>query len=278
MLPGVDGFSWSAGHVIFIGAFFTVAAVIGTTVILALMRVIRDFRSQKSESIRWKVDFQDLPVPARACRHQLTGEAAHRTCENGFECGCCSMHPVFLQARESAAAAAARQQGSRPFGLEMPRDRMYHRGHTWVRPEADGQFVVGMDDFGARVLGRTDHVELPEKGALLHANGTACKIRKGSAAVRILSPLDGEVTETAAPDAGWLFKLKPVKDADTRHLLREDEVRPWILREIERLEFALSSGGVGLSLADGGEIVNDLPTACPGVNWQEIWRELFLEP
>jgi hypothetical protein len=36
--------------------------------------------------------------------------------------------------------------------------------------------------------------------------------------------------------------------------------------------------GVGVSLADGGEVVRDVPAACPKANWPDIWSEMFLEP
>jgi hypothetical protein len=278
MLPGVDGFSWSTGNLIFLGAFFSVAAVIGVTVSFAVLRVIRDFRSQKTEKIRWEADFEDLPHNARACRHELTGEVKHRTCENGFECGHCGTHPVFLKAAAAAAKPHAEVQDVPSLGLDMPADRMYHRGHTWVREEADGRLAVGIDDFAARLLGSTDVLELPSEGTRLHGNGTACVIRKGSAAIRVLSPVDGEVVETGGLAAGFLFRLRRVEETDTRHLLSGSEVRPWILREIERLQFALSPEGVGLSLADGGEIVRDLPAACPSADWRAVWGDLFLEP
>jgi hypothetical protein len=276
MLPGVNGFSWAAGNLIFLGAFFSVAAAIATTVMFVLFRAIRDFRSHKTDGIRWQADFEDLPARARVCRHELTNEVKHRTCENGFECAQCETHPSFLQTRRSAVPGQG--PAADIFGLEMPGDRMYHRGHTWVQPEPDGTLRVGLDDFGARLVGRPEALELPGVGTRLHANGTACLIRKGGTTVRILSPIDGEVVEAAGTRAGWLLRIKPVEQTDTRHLLQGWEIGPWILREIERLQFALSSEGVGLSLADGGEMVSDIPAACPAANWNEIWSELFLEP
>ncbi len=280
MLPGVDGFSWSAGNLIFLGIFYTVALILAATMAFAIIRVVLDFKLRKSEIIRWQVDFEDLPARARACRHELTHEVKQRTCEIGFECGKCATHLLFLKARLAATPLSAQDPGdpARVFGFQMPLDRMYHRGHTWVRPEADGTFTVGLDDFGSRLVGGQNEVELPIMGSRLHANGTACQIRKNGIAIRILSPIDGEVIETNTSDAGWLLRLKPAEGTDTRHLLQGAEIRPWILREIERLEFALASEGVGLSLADGGEVVSDVPAAYPKADWAEVWSELFLAP
>jgi glycine cleavage system H lipoate-binding protein len=279
MLPGVDGFSWSAGNLIFLGVFYTVALIIAATTTYAVIRAILDFKLQKAEVIRWEADFEDLPVLARACRHELTREVKRRTCENGFECGKCPTHPVFLKARGEAAGTKIEQaEGEKVLGFEMPQDRFYHRGHTWVRPEPDGTLTVGLDDFGTRLLGTPDAVELPQIGARLRANGTACRVRKDGSSIRILSPVDGEVVEAATMETGWLLRLKPADGSNTRHLLQGAEIRPWIMREIERLEFALASEGVGLSLADGGEVVSDVPAAYPNAAWDGVWSEIFLEP
>lgn len=129
MLPGVDGFRWSAGNLVFLGVFYSVVTVITATVLLTLMRAVKDFRSRRVEEIRWKAEFEDLTARARACRHALTREAGERTCENAFECRSCSVHPRFLGSRDADQPAARKAAGG-ILGLEIPLDRMYHRGHA----------------------------------------------------------------------------------------------------------------------------------------------------
>jgi glycine cleavage system H protein len=90
-------------------------------------------------------------------------------------------HAVHLK----AAGLAEEEQ---PFGLNFPADRLYHRGHTWVRKENDGTLAVGLDDFGARVAGTPDHVELPQPGERVEANGPGWTMRRNGVAVRILAP------------------------------------------------------------------------------------------
>ena len=105
--------------------------------------------------------------------------------------------------------------------MSFPLDRMYHRGHTWARPEADGTVTVGLDDLGARLLGTPDAVDLPAPGSRVQANGTAFRIHKREADVRVLSPVDGEVVETGGVDRGFFLRVKPLDGAiDMRHLLR----------------------------------------------------------
>jgi hypothetical protein len=164
--------------------------------------------------------------------------------------------------------------------MSFPADRFYHRGHTWVRPEADGTVTIGLDDLGARLLGTPDEVILPEPGAGLRVNGTAFRVRRREADVRILSPVDGEVVETGGAGRPFFLRVKPpAAAADLRHLLRGAEVRPWLMREMERLQFALAMEGASVpSLADGGVPVEDIAAAYPQTDWDAVCGEMFLEP
>jgi glycine cleavage system H lipoate-binding protein len=280
MFPGVYGFSWSPGHLIFLGLFFAVGMVIVGTLTLAVTRAARDLGSRRVEAIAWTSDFNDLPQRSRRCRHELTGETRSRACDRGFDCRGCAGHAEFEAKR---IQAGTRQSGagvrSTVYGYEMPADRLYHRGHTWVRPEADGTLLVGLDDYAARLLGAPDEVELPNPGQHLVTNGTAVRVRRGRSRVRILAPINGEVMEARGEGSYWFLKIRPESaEADLRHLLRPHEIGPWLLREIDRLRLSMAEGSVGASLADGGLPVANLSEAFPTADWDAIWSETFLQP
>ena len=245
MFPWSPEFIWDAAHVAFFGAFYAVVMVVGGMLVTAALRARRGLGH--AEAVAWHADFEDLPASARACRHQLTGEAPGRTCDNGFDCRKCAVHPTFMArpdascqqcaARlapgtissavatslprsseptmtaptsvQTAPAVAPRlgrpdgptvavptptptvptaaphigRSGGRPvavlepnafveqFGLSIPLDRYYHRGHTWVRPEADGTVTFGLDALGQRLVGTPERLELPAVGAGLTVNG-----------------------------------------------------------------------------------------------------------
>src|SRR5512146_1657245 len=99
MFPGVDGFEWTAGHLIFLGVFFTVLGIIASTVITASIRARRDHGSRKIELLRWAGDFRDLPERERYCRHELTGEFKKRTCKLKFDCRDCDRHRELVAKR-----------------------------------------------------------------------------------------------------------------------------------------------------------------------------------
>ncbi len=45
MFPGIDGFHWTFGHILFLSLFFVVVMTIATTVISAIWRTTQDFRT-----------------------------------------------------------------------------------------------------------------------------------------------------------------------------------------------------------------------------------------
>jgi hypothetical protein len=275
MFPWNYGFHFGIASYIFLGAFYTVLVVVAATILNALRRAHRDLSKGRAEDIRWHSDFHELSAADRTCRHVLTGEFKSRECQRAFDCRECETHAKLAALHPPAAGAE-----DEIFGMSFPLDRLYHRGHTWARPEADGTVTVGLDEFGARLLGTPDAIDLPEPGSRIRANGTAFRVHRREADVRILSPVDGEVVETGGVDRGFFLRVKPLTDSfDMRHLLRGSEVKPWMMRELERLQLALTMEGASVpSLADGGVPVPDIAAAYPKADWDAVCGEMFLEP
>jgi hypothetical protein len=119
-------------------------------------------------------------------------------------------------------------------------------------------------------------VNLPSPGSTLTVNGTGWTMRKKGTEVRMLSPVEGVVVATGGPEQGWYLRVAPDGQPNLKHLLRPDEVKPWLTRELERLELACSAEGAGLSLADGGELTDDLTAAYPEADWDSVLGEVFL--
>jgi hypothetical protein len=275
VFPWIYEFRWSAGHLIFLGVFFTVATVIVTSIVVAVWRAYRTFRDQKEEHVQWVAEFEDLPLAARACRHELNGEVRHRTCNDEFDCRLCETHSTFLARRDPRPDARNEESGL--FGFSMPLDRYYHRGHAWAKSEGGGVYSIGLDDFGSRLIGVPDAIVLPAVGTRVYANGTGWQMMKRNARLRILAPIDGVVVEQGGVGNDWYLRVRADEhETLTRHLLRGEEVKPWVMREMERLQYALAPAGVGLSLADGGEMMPEMWKHAPAVDWDGVWGEMFL--
>lgn len=273
MFPWSPEFAWDAYHVVFFGALYGVLATVATTLVVAAWRTWRDARAGRAAAIAWHGAFEELPASARACRHQLTGEAPGRACENTFDCRRCAEHRHLQALRGRQPVAVAEH-----FGFALPLDRLYHRGHTWVRPEADGTVTVGLDDLARRLVGTPERVEIPAPGTRLEVNGPAGRLTAHGNEVRVLSPVDGTVVETRGEGAAFTLRVDPGGVADLRHLLSGDEARAWALRELERLQRALGPGELGTALADGGELVDDVGAALPRDRHDALLGDMLLEP
>lgn len=274
MTPWVYEFRWETGHIAFLLLFLSVAVTVVAALVAALVRSARDHSRNQQTRIMWKAVFEDLPQEARSCRHQLTGELRRRICPHEFNCRLCDVHADLLKtARRNNAESLGPVSG-----LEISDDRLYHRGHTWVRTESDGLVSVGLDDLGKKLAGTIDELRLPPVGERVEENGVCWTMKRGGAVARILSPVDGTVTETGNTEKGWFLKVR-LSDAgkDLRHLLTGREARFWMLKELERLQLSLSGSGSGGSLADGGTLVQDIPAALKG-DCSMVWEEMFLQP
>jgi len=151
MLPWNYGFVWNEGHIVFLGAFYTVLLAIAATLAVAAVRSRRALLARQAEAIRWHGDFESLPACDQACRHVLTGEFRERQCPHAFDCRECETHKMLLA---SHPLPLVKETEEDVCGLVFPLDRFYHRGHTWARLEKDGTVLVGLDELGARLEAR----------------------------------------------------------------------------------------------------------------------------
>lgn len=278
MLGGYE-FRWDAGHILFLGAFYTVLMIVGAFLAVSMLRARRDLRLRTAQALLWREEFHELPAWRRQCRHALSGELPGRACDMAFDCRECARHRELLTAvPESARPALTTTDDDIVYGFHMPLDRYYHRGHTWVRPLDGGVLEVGLDDFGRRLVGAPDAAHLPPAGTRVTANGRGWELVKGRVATRVLSPVDGTVIETGGPQQGWYLRVQPLRAQPAlAHLLRGDEVRPWVLSEMERLQRLLGAPTSGAVLADGGAPAADFTRAVPDADWDGVYGEMFLE-
>lgn len=271
MFPWVYGFEWHAGYLIFLGVFFTVALVVAGTVLVALWRSFRTVQKKQEGRVYWHTAFEELTPEERRCRHAITGELPGRCCDHEFDCRGCRMH-ARLQFSEEAAAETAETE---VCGVAVPLDRLYHRGHTWVRELEDRTLEVGLDDLGRRLLGEDGRVELPAPGTGVRVNEPAFIVRRNGVEARVLSPVDGTVLGPA--ENGALVRVRPAEGFRTVHLLRDGEAVAWMRHEVDRLQMALAAASGAATLADGGAVPQDLGRALPRREYDTVCGLAFLD-
>ena len=253
-------------------------AVIAASIALSLFRAARDFRARRAEAICWQATFPDLPARERVCRHEFTGEfpAPHLRPRLRLP-----RMPDARRARRRGIPAAAATEATDVSRPRLPRSTASIIAATpGPIPSRTATSPWGWTRSGARLVADPEAVELPAVGSHIQTNGAAWHVRKRGANVRILSPLDGEVVATGGPrDPAGILKVKPDGGRfDARHLLRGAEIRPWITREMERLQAALTPATPAPTMADGGVPVDDIAAGYPDADWDTVCAEIFLQP
>jgi Glycine cleavage H-protein len=269
MFPWVDGFQWTATHIIFLALFFSAVLLILSTFAWGLWRAYSDFRAKRVTAMCWRENFKELPEAERLCRHQLAGRVASRICDNAFDCRSCQNYANF--------AALPAGAPSRSVGVPYSDKLLYHRGHTWVRPEGDGSYTIGLDEFAEHLVGRPDSVKLPQQCEEIESEGIAWRMTKNGHEIRVRAPLSGTVISAGGPDKGWYVKILPCGPANLRHLLSGPEVPGWLAAETSRLQLQLSSPNAGPYLADDGTLMPNLMDAEPNADWDTVLASTFLD-
>lgn len=264
MLPTAYEFHWDIGHIMFLGIFYGVITVVLTTLGCAAFHWLKDLNKRQAGIIEWEEAFEDLPADRRHCRYEFDGTVASRICENGFDCAHCERHRELV---------AGKDQPSPDVSF-----RLFHRGHTWVHPNADGTVTVGLDGFARRLFGRIDRVILPDPGQELVLGDRSVTLEKGDLRARISTPISGTVIERGKPGDYWLYKLQPSGVlAETENLLQGREAEIWMMREREWLHRVLTPVGETTVYADGGILMPDLVKAYPDADWEDIWAQVVLQ-
>lgn len=174
-------------------------------------------------------------------------------------------------------------------GFEFRDNLLYHPGHTWALSESPNLVRVGLDDFGARLIGKSESVVLPKRGQWIRQGQKIVTVLKDGCKTEIVSPIEGEVAgvneavlrETALLHRdpygeGWLASVyAPDAKTNFRNLLSGAMARTWMEEAANRLRIRMTDVA-GAVAQDGGVAVDDLTAHLPGQAWDELTREFFL--
>ncbi len=191
---------------------------------------------------------------------------------------------------ERRAVAEAAPLGILVEGFHVPERLRFHTGHGWALRERSHLARVGVDEFGAALLGGVDRIELPKPGHWVRQGQKAWSFYRNGEKAEMASPVEGEVVEVNSDvlknpallrhdpyGQGWLMAVNvPDEDSVMRNLLPVHLVKDWIRENAERL-FAKQPQLAGPVMADGGRpIASMADDGLPGTSWKELTQEFFL--
>lgn len=182
-------------------------------------------------------------------------------------------------------------QMSEVFGFQVPMENYYlHRGHTWVALEGDDRVRVGLDDFSQKLLGLAEEVKLPELGKVYYQDHLCLALIREGKKASFEAPVDGAIEEVNPKiqqnprlihddpyGEGWLFTVKPINlRRNLENLLTGEDAVIWIEKESHRL-LNLMETRIGVTLPDGGDIVDDVYGHYQDLGWKLLVQEFFLK-
>jgi glycine cleavage system H protein len=171
-----------------------------------------------------------------------------------------------------------------------PADRLFHRGHAWLKGGDDGLVTVGLDDFAAKLVGPLSRVSLPPVGSPVGQGEQAWRLMADDGrSVDMLSPVDGTVVElnpalAAAPalaerdpyGEGWLMKVRPSRlRANRINLMAGSAVHRWMEEAAAGLRGHVAPG-LGALAQDGGAPVSGMARAIDPQGWDRLAATLLL--
>lgn len=189
-----------------------------------------------------------------------------------------------------AVAAGTAPDGEFVEGFLVPTNVRYHAGHAWAQRERKRLMRVGVDEFGAALLGNIDRVELPKPGRWVRQGQQAWTFWRNGEKTEMVSPVEGEIVEVNPEiekdpsllrkdpfGQGWLMTVHvPDEESVQRNFMPVQMVKTWVRDCAERL-FAKQPQLAGPVMADGGRLIEDFAAGLPGTNWRELTQEFFMQ-
>lgn len=182
---------------------------------------------------------------------------------------------------QAVRARAARAVAWSPGELAWRRGAYHAPNHTWLAARGRDELEVGVDDLARRILPSVTAVELPRPGMAVHRGDPIVVLRAGRRTVHIGAPADGTVVRVNKrarrdPDlvhrdpygSGWLFTLAPADGAYLRYP-QDGEAAGWLHSEKVRLNRFVEEE-LGLAAADGGTLLEPLPSALGEEGWNKV--------
>ena len=190
---------------------------------------------------------------------------------------------------EEMVPVVPRPKPSYVAGFDLPDNRRYHQGHTWALQESPTLVRVGIDDFGARLVGKLDSIALPKRGQWIRQGQKFATLIRDGEKTDLVSPVEGEVTnvneallsDPALPNSdpygqGWFVSVvAPDLATSFRNLLGGTLARKWMAEAAHRLQSYIPAVA-GAVAQDGGVAVHDLTVQIASEKWAELASEFFL--
>lgn len=131
---------------------------------------------------------------------------------------------------------------------DIPDDYFYTKDHEWAQRKADGNVMIGITDYAAKMLHDIVYVTLPKAGEDLSKGSVLGQVESVKTVSDIYAPLSGKVLKsnerlTKEPEIvssspysnGWMLEVEASNyESESKDLLGADAYRKYILELAEK--------------------------------------------
>ncbi len=131
---------------------------------------------------------------------------------------------------------------------EIPTGYLYTRDHEWAQRKDDGNVLIGITDYAAKMLHDIVYVTLPAVGQNLSKQEVLGQVESVKTVSDIYAPVSGTVVKsndrlTKEPEVvssspykdGWMLELKTKDyDSDAKDLMTPDSYRKYVAELSEK--------------------------------------------
>jgi len=130
--------------------------------------------------------------------------------------------------------------------FEFPEKLYYNDDYSWVRLDGDTA-IVGVSDFGAKLVKQFVFVELPKKGKEIKKGDVYVSLESIKWSGHLKSPVSGtivdvneslfdnpEIINKEPYGKGWIMKVKLSDKNELKELMNADQIIEWVKKRIDK--------------------------------------------
>jgi glycine cleavage system H lipoate-binding protein len=190
---------------------------------------------------------------------------------------------------QPAVHPPARPHLARELGFEIPKGYCFHPGHTWVLDEGRQNARIGLDSFGANLLGKIERIEVDSLNRWVRQGQKLMTLTRDDMHVDLLSPIEGVITainHEAIKDPslvlsdpyrnGWICIIKsPELATNVKNLVQGPLVGTWLQNSVSRVT-SLAQQMMPALAQDGGLPVSGILSQLDPGSQRKLIQEFFL--
>ncbi|MCG6911809.1 MAG: hypothetical protein LJE94_17040 [Deltaproteobacteria bacterium] len=237
---------------------------------------------KRGNIVTWQQKLAKQPPGKRPCVHHMKKRIEFRTCIHDYHCSDCEFDQYFQD--EFMVHAVVKPVATTNIqGFKIPQGYYLHRGHAWVKIEADSEVRMGLDDFALKLMGPPDAIVAPLVGKAITRDRGQIALNRGANTARMLSPVSGVVTAVnprvrtdgahAARNPyaeGWILRIHaPELREDLKDLMIGDESQKFLQDEVAQVYRAVEKVAGPLA-TDGGFLGSDIYGNLPALGWDNL--------